>query len=516
VDCVDTLELVSPQPLPRATLGGFTLVQEMAVGGMATVYLGHRQGPTGLTQVAAIKVMFPRLVKDAEYVEMFFDEARLTSSIRHPNVCQVLDYGVEDGFHYLATEYVLGETWSDLVDMLHQTAEGRAAAPGLLSYIAAQVCEGLHGVHETRDERGKHLAIVHRDVSPQNVMICYDGTVRVLDFGIASAAERLHETRNGVLKGHVAYMAPEQMEIRVVDRRCDIWPLGVMLWEGATGRRLFKRENSRARGGPLPGPLMSVIERCVVRDPNARFATARDLGTELSTLRLGPTAVTSTQVALWMRRLFAERFEQKRTGLRRALSPDTEITDVSQSAVRLAFSGASVSDAPAWGAVPAMASTYLSVSSPARNTSIPPRVGSASAPRPTRYRALVALVAFIAIVGGLSVGLRSSSDGAPASEQQPLVELVPLTTQVVKPLEVARAHASPAGILDVRASGRQVRVECEGRDLGMTPLRVELAPGRHLLRILPGAGAAVTEAPVVIESGEHYVMDIEPSTQHAP
>jgi len=531
MDSVDTLQLDSREPLPRETLGGFSLVDKMATGGMATVYLGHRTGSTGATQVAAVKVMFPRLVDDAEYVEMFFDEARLTSSIKHPYVCKVLDYGVEHGFHYLATEYVLGETWADLVDALHQTPEGKAVAPLFFSHIVAQACEGLHAVHETQDENGKPLGIVHRDVSPQNIMVCYDGTVRVLDFGIASATERLHETRNGVLKGHVAYMAPEQAQILPIDRRCDIWPLGVMLWEGATGRRLFKRTDTRATMkavtsedlapllrdcDPLPTALMSVIERSVVRDPDARFATARHMQGELASLSLGATPMTSTQVASWMRHLFAARFEEKRQRLRTTIAPSCVPLEVSQSVVR------STSRTPMGSAVDgpnfrtAAANGVLSAASFARVIYLHFAARLASLLPKTGQRAMAPLLALAVIAGALVVRFVPNAERESPKEKKAPAESLPSAVPAVRTAFLAVAEGAPTGVLDVRASGSQVRVECEGRDLGVTPLRVELAAGRHQFRIVPGGAEAVASADVVIESGEHYLMEIERSGPAAP
>ncbi len=510
-------------PLPRGTLGGFTLVSKIASGGMATVYLGHKRGPNGAVQVAAIKVMLPQLVNDDEFVEMFFDEARLTSSIKHPYVCKVLDYGVEDGFHYLATEYVLGETWADLVEVLHKTPKGRAVAPLLFSHIVAQACEGLHAVHETQDERGRHLAIVHRDISPQNIMICYDGTVRVLDFGIASAAERLHETRNGVLKGHLAYMAPEQMQIQVVDRRCDVWSLGVMLWEGVTGRRLFKRPDTRITmyavssgpltpllrdGAPEVDPsLMAVIERCVVRDPNARFATAHDMGTELASLSLGATNMTSVQVASWMRHLLAERFEEKRQLLRAATDGTDEFSSFLRSGVRLAGSPVATAGSPErdLGASPPSHDTRGDLAT--RHPYLQPFFRAASAVRLALHKGPAPMLLLGVIACGLCGELISSAQTAPALNLPHAAAQSQRSSTGAKP--AAGATAAPAGVLEVRASGAQVRVELEGRALGTTPLRVELAPGRHMIRLVPDGEEVATKAQVVIESGAHYLMEVE-------
>ena len=526
---VDALEVDSPEALPRETLGGFHLVRRMATGGMASVYLGYRQRPNASTQVAAIKVMFPHLADDAEYVEMFFDEARLTSAVKHPNVCGVLDHGVEAGLHYLATEYLFGETWADLVDALQQTSQGRAVAPQLLAHIMTQACAGLHSVHETCDDHGKHLAIVHRDMSPQNIMICYDGTVRVLDFGIASAAERLHETRDGVLKGHLAYMAPEQMQGMPVDRRCDIWPLGVMLWEGVSGERLFKRANSHATMNavatdalePLllakqqvPQVLLSIILRAVVRDPAARFATARDFGNALSPLPLGTTPMTAPQVASWMRHLFCERFERKRLELKSALARGDEPTGSSRTAVRSTVGSA------VQGAIP---SIMPGDPGPNRGELLPTpapvstiETGRMESPallsrlqRAAKRSQGPLLVLSLVAAGWLAKDATQTPEHRQES-QRSAASQAPKQQEVAveKPAASVPVPSEQSATVEVRASGGTVHILLAGRDLGTPPLRVELAQGRHLFRILPGAGGAPVDATMDVEAGERYAMDI--------
>jgi len=502
----------SREPLPQKTLGGFSLVRKLAAGGMATVYLGHRKAATGASEFAAVKVMLPRLSHDEEYLAMFFDEARLTSSITHPRVCKVLGYGAEAGFHYLATEYVLGETWADLVDALHQSPEGKAAAPLLLSHVLAQTCEGLHAVHETHDEQGRHLGIVHRDVSPQNIMIGYDGSVRVLDFGIASATDRLHETRDGVLKGHLAYMAPEQVQILPVDRRSDIWPIGVMLWEGVTGRRLFKRADSRAtmkavtseeltpllRDASFPSPaLLSVIERSVVRNPAGRFATAQEMGNELSSL--GAANMTSAQLASWMRHLFAKRFDEKRRHLLASSAGG-----VPGSVAALAMDG---DPGSAQSSSPSR-TRLLAVVSRAQRGYERAMARAATVLPPVVYRALRPLVVLSLFAGGFLLRYQPPL-GAGNTSEHAVAGASTSSAVVATAATVGNANGTPTGTLDVRAIGTHVRVECEGRDLGVPPLRIELAPGRHLFRIVPGHGQAAANADVVIESGEHYLMEID-------
>jgi len=315
-------------------LGNFRMLKEIACGGMATIYLARRVGFSGFGQSAAVKVIHPHLAKDRDFVDMFLDEARIVSCINHPNVCRVLDFGRAEGTYYLAMEYVMGETWSEVLNALKQTPETKAMIPSLATYVMAQACEGMHAAHEARDPEDKPLAIVHRDVSPQNLMVGYDGSVRVLDFGIASATERLHTTRNGTIKGRFAYMAPEQMRGLGVDRRADVWSLGVVLWEALAQRRLFKRDTEAETvlavthdalpelscdACVVPEALQAVVYTSLARDRDVRYASARELGVELA--RLNGTAlpaITMAEMSLRMQRAFAERIALKREILRDA------------------------------------------------------------------------------------------------------------------------------------------------------------------------------------------------------
>lgn len=327
----NTIELTLGHGFEGRSLGKFRVLREIACGGMATIYLARRAEFSGLGQEAAVKVIHPHLAKDREFVDMFLDEARIVTCINHPNVCRVLDFGKAEGTYYLAMEYVMGETWSEVLAALKRSPEGQAMIPALITRVMVQACEGMHAAHEARDPEDEPLSIVHRDVSPQNLMVGYDGSVRVLDFGIASAADRLHTTRNGTIKGRFAYMAPEQMRGTPVDRRADVWSLGVVLWEGLAQRRLFKRDTEAetvlavthdplpALAPSLPAPLVSVVQKALERDREARFASAREFGVALASLpSTAIPAVTMADLAQWMQRLFAERIARKREFLREA------------------------------------------------------------------------------------------------------------------------------------------------------------------------------------------------------
>ena len=222
---------------PPANLGKYRLIAELGQGGMADVYLAKVAGPTGsgFTKLAVIKRLRPNLVEDPEFVAMLVDEARISARLNHPNVVQTLEVGFEHEEYYLAMEFLDGQP-------LHRV-QRRAARTGtvlpreLACLVVADVLSGLHHAHELADYDGSPLGVVHRDVNPQNVFLTYDGTVKVVDFGIAKAAGRVAETKHGVVKGKVRYMSPEQALGGTIDRRSDIFAAGLLLWEAATGKR---------------------------------------------------------------------------------------------------------------------------------------------------------------------------------------------------------------------------------------------------------------------------------------
>lgn len=272
-------------------------MSELASGGMATVYLACRSGAGGFQRFFAIKQLHPHLSRDPEFVDMFLDEARLAARIRHPNVVPILEIEIGEDGYYLVMEYVEGDTLARLVaKSLHD--QGRVP-PNVAVRIILDALSGLHAAHELRDEQGRALEIVHRDVSPQNVLVGADGIAKLTDFGVARAAARLSVTRSGHLKGKLAYMAPEQARGRdagPVDRRADIFAMGIVLWEVIAGKRLFRAESEgetlyRVLNHPvptlssvhaeLPPALDAVCARALERDPDTRFATAMDFADAL-------------------------------------------------------------------------------------------------------------------------------------------------------------------------------------------------------------------------------------------
>ncbi len=281
-------------PMRRAGRGRYAVHDEIASGGMATVHLGSVLGPFGFSRIVAIKRLHAALSRDPEFVAMFLDEARLASRIRHPNVVPVLDVYAEEGELSLVMEYIDGES---LARLLRLTSERQAHVPIAIAIsIVASVLHGLHAAHEARDEEGHPLGLVHRDVSPQNVIVGSDGIPRVIDFGIAKAAGRSNVSREGQLKGKLPYMAPEQIQGGTIDARTDVYGASVLLWELLVGARLFQAEGeanilalvlSHPVAAPsslradIPAALDAITLRGLNREHERRFQSARDMALEL-------------------------------------------------------------------------------------------------------------------------------------------------------------------------------------------------------------------------------------------
>jgi eukaryotic-like serine/threonine-protein kinase len=276
---------------PVRLIGRYLLCDMIAAGGMATVHLGRLVGAEGFSRTVAIKQLHQHFARSQEFVTMFLDEARILSRIRHPHVVAPLDVIVLEGELFIVMEYVHGASLAELLD-----ESGGPIPPRIASAIIGQMLLGLHAAHDATSEGGEPLSIVHRDISPHNVLVGGDGIARVVDFGIAKAESRARTTGDGSLKGKLGYMAPEQLRSRPVDRRTDLFTCGTVLWEALTGERLYaadnlpalfhKLENTTIRWPSelvpgLPRELDNVLRRALALDPAERVATAREMALEL-------------------------------------------------------------------------------------------------------------------------------------------------------------------------------------------------------------------------------------------
>ena len=357
--------MVKPTPATPeegTRLGRYRLRYKVAQGGMAAVYLAQLEGLHGFERWVATKIVHPHLSADRRFTTMLFDEARVSAQIHHPNVCAVIDYGEEEGSVYLVMEYLHGESFASVIR--RSMRDGELMPFWLAVRVCVDAARGLHAAHELRDSRGGDLGVVHRDVSPQNILVLYDGMSKVVDFGIARARGRLTATEQGETKGKFAYMSPEQLQTSAVDRRTDIWALGVVLWEATVGKRLFRAESQgrtvmRVVAAPIPKPssvrndyperLESIVMRALDRDPEKRWQTASDMADALEAyLYSGGEPAGAGRVATWMRDNFPDKLGTRNAMLRStpgvAAVPEVELE--SQSTIG-SHQRASVADASA-------------------------------------------------------------------------------------------------------------------------------------------------------------------------
>jgi serine/threonine protein kinase len=318
---------VSPPPVGAPIkFGKYTLFDRLGRGGMAEVWKARMLGPAGFQRTLVVKRILPHLLEDAHFVDMFTAEARLSARLNHANIVQVFELGDVDGEYYLAMEYVRGR---DLVSVMRTQLLRGLPDPGMGAYAVREVCRALAYAHALDDDEGRPLKLVHRDVSPANVMFSFDGAVKLLDFGIAKALSEAsdNKTQTGMLKGKFGYMAPEQVEGRAFDHRSDLFAAGIVLHETLTGRRLFKGQyelqtiamvrEARVEPPSLLNPAVSpeldrITLKALARNPDDRYATcdemAHDLDQVLHQLNWGADRLRAT-----MHQLFAD--EQPETNV---------------------------------------------------------------------------------------------------------------------------------------------------------------------------------------------------------
>ncbi len=310
--------------------GRYELLYPYAQGGMATVWVARVQGKHGFEKLVAVKTILPHLASNKGFRDMFLDEAAIASRIRHPNVADIVDLGEEEGTLYMVIEWINGDSWSKLYAAVQ--AAGQPFPIHLLLRIAADACAGLHAAHELCDENGARLDVVHRDVSPQNVLVTIGGVTKVIDFGIAKALDRSAEaTQTGMLKGKAQYMAPEQVRSKNVDRRADIWAIGTILYHYLSGRLPYAGKSDlatlRALDAAKPPPplpatvppqVVSVVMTALAPSLDQRFQSALEMQRALEAAI--PQPVTTTDVAAFMAEHLQERIEGRRKDLADAIT----------------------------------------------------------------------------------------------------------------------------------------------------------------------------------------------------
>ncbi len=325
---------MSRTPVPGLVLGRSELVLCLGRGGMATVWIARLRGQTrAQDRLAAVKIMLPELAKDSGFVRMFYDEVQLVSAIRHPNVVDVYEVGEEAGLMYMTMEWVEG---ASLHGLLAEAGKRRPIPHEIAVRVIADAAAGLHAAHELRGPDGNLRGVVHRDVSPHNILISKSGRIKLVDFGVAKALGRLSDaTQVGQLKGKFGYMAPEQALGRTVDRRTDVFALGTVLYELTTNRRLFRGETDLATlrqviSAEVPRPssletqypvqLEAIVLKALEKDPRNRFQSAAEFEAALRDyLRAERIVVPRSGVAGLLKRVLGERVEERRIEIRQAL-----------------------------------------------------------------------------------------------------------------------------------------------------------------------------------------------------
>lgn len=444
----------------RQRLDRYELVGELASGGMATVFLGRIGGVGGFQRFVAIKRLHPHLAREQEFIDMFVDEARLAAGIHHPNVVPILDIGASEDGYFLVMEYIEGDTLARL--LARAASQGERLPLPIALRILLDTLAGLHAAHELRDEQNELLGLVHRDVSPQNILVGMDGTSRITDFGVAHASSRLSTTRGGQLKGKLAYMAPEQARGQQIDRRADVFASGTVLWEVLAGRRLFKADSDaetlnrvlfepipRAReiDPSLPAALDIVTAKALERDPDQRFASCAELADALERAARSTRLVASTRdVADYVRTVMGQEVEQQRDAVRAWLAT----SEPSRTSLSALLAPPPLMPPPG---PPARASSLSSTAITIRHgagVEAAPRVeGATNTANSRRVAALAGGVATVALLVAVAFWAKGSASSAPAAVASPTepptaVDAPDIPTAKPDPVVVESVIAEPA------------------------------------------------------------------------
>ena len=476
------MDTMGQQLVPE--IGKYHLVAELARGGMGVVYLAAAQGPGGFSKLLVVKELKPELTQDDSYVSMFLDEARLAAQLTHRNIVQTIEVGSEGSRHYMVMEFLDGRS-------LHRIARrfaDRGTFPvGAHLRVIAESLLGLHYAHELRSFDGEPLGIVHRDVSPLNVLVTFDGQVKVIDFGIAKSVESTLETKTGVLKGRVAYMAPEQAWGQPVDRRADVYAAGVMIWEGVTGKRLWEGKNDveilakllREGAPPLravlpnvPPELDALCARAMARDPVDRQPSAAALLDELEAhLATRSDAMSMRDVGGLVSAVFAEERRRMNALIEETLvrvrtaSPASGVMPTLEGRTRGTPSGSLF----ALGALgePSQ-SALLSLGSGRIDVSLPPSVSAFAVPAEPWWKARRTLVLGSAAVAIALLAVVATTAGHG--------DAAPGSSQAATNAAAAVAPAAPEMLdLLVRVSPASAQISLDGVPLASNPYRGRFA-----------------------------------------
>jgi eukaryotic-like serine/threonine-protein kinase len=489
-------------------VGRYALFEEIAAGGMATIHLGRLVGPVGFSRTVAIKTLHPQFAKDPEFVEMFLEEARLASRIQHPNVISTVDVATAEGEVFLVMEYVAGESLAKLVRSALK--KGEPMPIDVAVSILAGMLHGLHATHEAKNEQLEAMHIVHRDVSPQNVLVGLDGVARIFDFGVAKAAAmRSQSTSDGQMKGKLSYMSPEQLNSREVDRRTDVFAAGVVAWECLAGRRLFAGFDpgevlAKVLTLDIPAPidvlssiprvLSNTVMKALERSPEQRWQTARDFAIELErNVVLAAPHVVGDWVAKHAGEALADR--RRRVEAVERASVDLGHVGPSAAAAAAAELGAPPSSRSFAPTAPEPMEPATAGSATSRSSNLTVSSSAAAGSSTTLRQIVFALLvgACAALAGGVWYWRQHADDdlaGAPTpvSLPAPNAEVEPPARESVRGGTSVRDNGVPPPVVEVD-SLPETR---DGADAGVAPGRGVAGDRRPVRRLVPPARAAAS------------------------
>jgi serine/threonine-protein kinase len=491
---------------PPEYVGRYRLVRRIGRGGSGEVHLAWLEAAGGVRRLAAVKILF-HSADDSHHHEALLAEARLGALLCHPHIAQVLDAGVENGLSWFAMEFVPGLSFYELLE-----AGAGQIPPWIAARLVSDACSAVHALHEATDEQGRALNVVHRDVTPHNLLVSWDGNVKLVDLGVAHSALRSSTTTTGVVKGKLGYMSPEQASGATVDRRCDVFALGVQLWEALAGRRLFRLPNDSEtlaaivrgdipslHGMPgVPAQLADVVADALAIDPASRIPTALDMNRALeAAFGAAGLVIRPADVARFLTHLAPDRvgehvrwLDEARTASKpvvaaTATGGDSTLTRGSAStrtrrrANGIAFAAMIVVLAAAAGMV---------MSRPSANRSPSPPASAVALPLPAAPMAAA----------------RVTPPTKPAPQLLPEAPAPSIRPPAPRP--AARRAAKPmagVGTLYVSASPTWATITLDGKDAGTTPtVFPELSAGRHVVVAFPLGKGPPVQRTVVVPAGK--------------
>jgi protein kinase-like protein/PEGA domain-containing protein len=481
--------------------GRYQLLDRVAVGGMAEVYRAKNWGVEGFQRIVAIKRILPNLVEDEAFLAMFIDEAKIAVQLTHPNIAQIFELGKVDKSYFIALEYVPGKDLRALWDR----CQGKPMPVGQACFIVMKACEGLDYAHHKRDAQGRELGLVHRDMSPQNLLISYEGDVKIVDFGVAKAAGKIGRSQAGVLKGKFGYMSPEQVRGLAVDRRSDIFSLGVVLYELTTGKRLFLGESDfstleRVRNVEVLPPLTlnpdldedleELLLRVLSRNPEDRYQTAGELHEALlAYMQRSDNMCTRRELALWMKKMFPAEIEDEARRMREyaELPPSEE--------------GEAPAEAPAREATPSGPLASVEI------TATPTYAGEPLEPGARGRRAWWAAAAALVVAAGVAAWLLF----APREPGELVVVVDPADAHLV--LDDIDQGAGTRALRDIRPGAHRVSVQRDGYYPELRLVRLGSGERRRVqVGLRPMRGRIVVSEP----AGARVRVDGDPLADPVP